>query len=78
MTPVENLTETASLFVSHSMSKTIDGKVAARVTNTTDSPYLFEKSTEKAEFSVVTLEQSKFIKPVDMAILKMIPEGDSI
>ena len=30
-----------------------------------------------AEFSIVTPEQSKVIKPVDTAILKMIPESDA-
>ena len=58
------------------MSTIIDRKVAVRVTNTTESPYTINKNTQIAEFSVVTPEQSKFIKPVDTAILSMIPEGD--
>ena len=41
-----------------------------------ESSYTINKNTQIAEFSVVTPEQSKFIKPVDMAILSMIPEGD--
>ena len=76
MTPVEKFTEAASLIISHSMSTIIDRKIAVRVTNTTESPYTINKNTQIAEFSVVTPEQSKFIKPVDMAILSMIPEGD--
>ena len=76
VTPVEKFTETASLIISHSMSTIIDRKIAVRVTNTTESPYTINKNTQIAEFAVVTLEQSKFIKPVDMAILSMIPEGD--
>ena len=35
-----------------------------------------QKHTQIAEFSVVTPEQSKHIKPVDMAILSMIPQRD--
>ena len=46
------------------------------MTNTTESPYHIRKHTQIAEFSVVTPEQSKHIKPVDMAILSMIPQGD--
>ena len=46
------------------------------MTNTTESPYHIKKHTQIAEFSVVTPEQSKHIKPVDMAILSMIPQGD--
>ena len=76
VTPLEQFTETASLLISHSMSTIIDKRLAVRVTNTTESPYLIRKHTEIAEFSVVTPEQSKHIKPVDMAILSMIPQGD--
>ena len=76
VTPIEKFTETASLLISHSMSTIFDRKIAVRVTNTTESPYTINKNTQIAEFSVVTPEQSKFIKPVDMAMLSMIPEGD--
>ena len=76
VTAVEKFTETASLIISHSSSTLIDRKIAVRVANTTESPYTINKNTHFAEFSVVTPEQSKFIKPVDMAILSMIPEGD--
>ena len=74
--PLEKFTETASLLISHSMSTIIDKRIAVRVTNTTESPYLIKKHTQIAEFSVVTPEQSQHIKPVDMAILSMIPQGD--
>ena len=76
VTPVEKFTKAASLIISHSILTVIDRKIAVRVTNTTESPYTINKNTQIAEFSVVTPEQSKFIKPVDMAILSMIPEGD--
>ena len=76
MTPWEKFTETASLLISHSLSTKIDKTIAVRVTNATESPYLIEKLTQIAEFSVVTPEQSKHIKPVDMAILSMIPQDD--
>ena len=76
VTPLEKFTETASLLISHPMSTIIDKRIAVRVTNTTESPYHFKKHTQIAKFSVVTPEQSKHIKPVDMAILSMIPQGD--
>ena len=75
MTPLEKFTETASLLISYSMSTIIDKTKAIRVTNTTESPYLLKKHTQIAEFSVVIPEQSKHIKPVDVAILSMIPQG---
>ena len=76
VTPLEKFTETANLMISHSMSTIIDKRLAVKVTNTTESSYLFKKNTQIAEFSVVNPEQSKHIKPVDMAILSMIPQGD--
>ena len=76
VTPVEKFTETAGLIISHSMSTIIDRKTAVRVTNTTESPYTINMNTQSANFSVVTPEQTKFLKPVDTAILSMIHEGD--
>ena len=76
VTPVWKFTEAASLLVSYSISTIIDKQTAVRITNTTESPYLIKKNTQIAEFSAVTPEQSNFIKPVDTAILSMIPEGD--
>ena len=76
VTPLEKFTETASLLIPHSMSTIVDKRIAVRVTNTTESPYLIKKHTQIAHFSVVTPEQSKYIKPVDMAILSMILQGD--
>ena len=75
-TPLEKFTQTASLLISHSMSTIIDKRIALRVTNTKKSPYLIKKHTQIAEFSVVTPEQSEDNKPVDMAILSIIPQGD--
>ena len=64
VTPLEKFTETASLLISQSMSTIIDKRIAVRVTTTTESAYLIKKHTQIAEFSVVTPEQSKHIKPV--------------
>ena len=69
VTPLQKFTETASLLISHSMSTIFDKRIAVIVTNTTESPYLIKKCTQIAEFSVVTPEQSKHIKPIDMALL---------
>ena len=76
VTPLEKFTETASLLISHLMLTIIDKRIGVRVTNTTESPYLIKNHTRIAEFSVVTPKQSKHIKPVDMAILSLIPQGD--
>ena len=49
LTPLEKFTETASLLISHSMLTIIDKRIAVKVTNTTESPYLNKKHTEIAE-----------------------------
>ena len=55
----------------------IDKKVEVRLTNIAESPNLIKKNTQIADFSVATPEQSKYIKPVDMVILSIIPQDDT-
>ena len=76
VTPLEKFTETANLLISHWMSTKVDKIIALRVTNTTESPYLIKKKTQVEEISIVTPEQSKDIKPVNMVIISMIPQDD--
>ena len=76
VTPVGKITEAASLPISHSISTIIDKKTSVRIFDTTELAYLIKENTQIAEFSVVTPEQSKFSRPVDMTIPSMIPEGD--
>ena len=66
----------ARLLISHSMSTIFDKRVAVRVGSTTESPYLIKNNTQEADLSVVTPEETKSIKPVDMAILGMNLQGD--
>ena len=74
--PVGKVKKAASLLLSNSISTITDKNLAVRVTNKTESPYSVKKITQIAELSVVTSEQSKFTKPVNTAILSMIPESD--
>ena len=76
VTPLEKFSETDSLLISHSMSPIIVRKVAVRAINTTEPPYTIRMRSQIAELSVVTPEQSKFIRPVDKAIPCMIMEGE--
>ena len=50
--------------------------MALRVTNTTETPYFILRNPQIAQISVVTPEQAKLIKPIDMAILSIGSEGD--
>ena len=76
MTPLEEITEAPGQLISHSLSIKNDRKVAMRVTKTAETPFSIKRKTQVVETSVVTPEQAKFIKPMDMAILSVIPEQD--
>ena len=75
-TPLQEFMEIASSLSSQLMSTIIDKKLAVRVNKPTGLHYMIRKKTHIADFLVVTPEQLKFIKPVDMAILSMIPGRD--
>ena len=59
------------------MSTIIAKRVKVRKTNTPERTYTIRKNTHVAAFSVLTPEQSKFTRPVDMAVLKMTPGRDA-
>ena len=76
ITPIDQYTENATLLVSHSMSAMTNGEIPIRVTNVGETPYTLKRNTQIAEFSILTPEQSKFVKPVDTAILQVLPYDD--
>ena len=76
VTPLEQFTENATLLVSHSMSAITNKEIPIRVTNVGETPYTLKRNTQVAEFTILTPEQSKFVKPVDTAILQMLPYDD--
>ena len=53
-----------------------DKQVAVKLTITTELPYLHKNNTQIVEFSVVSPESAKNIKPVYTALFHMLPEGD--
>ena len=76
VTPLAKFRDTTAWLIFHSTSTLIGKKTSVRVTNTTESPYSIKKKHKVAKFSLVIPEQSIFIKPVDTAILSMVPEAD--
>ena len=72
----ESYEKTPSPLISHSMSTMIDRRIAVRVTNTTETPYLIKKNTQIAEFRAITREQSKHFESLDLATLGTISKGD--
>ena len=76
MSPVEKFKEAASPLISRSISTKFHKKIAIKVSNAIESAYSLKKNTQIAHFSVVTPEQSTFIKPLDTPFLNMTPDGD--
>ena len=75
VTPPEKFTETISLLICHTMSTIIDKKAVVRVTYRTESVYSIKRNIQISEFSLVTPDQSKFVKPLTTPILNVIREG---
>ena len=50
VTPLEKFTETATLLISHSMSTIVDKRIAVRVTNTTELPYVIRKQSHSGAY----------------------------
>ena len=69
-TSLKKFNEAAILIFLHWMSTIIDKKVALEETNRTQSLFY-----DQEENTIFTPEQSKYIKPVDIATASLIPEG---
>ena len=67
-------TKTTGLLISSQCQHCLTNK-AVRVANTAESFYTIKKKKSNEEFSVVTPQQSNFIKPVDTPTIVIIPEG---
>ena len=75
--PLKKVTETSIPLISYSISPINDLKKARIVTNRTDSTYTIRKTRRLPKFTKASPEQSKFIEPIDTAILNSLPEGEA-
>ena len=55
-----------------------DKKVAIKIANTTEFPYTLAADTKVAELQILKPEETKMIRPVDIAALNLLTEHDDV
>ena len=55
-----------------------DKKVAIKIANTTDFPYTIAADTKIADLQILKPEETKMIRPVDIAALNFLTENDDV
>ena len=70
--------ENAKLIVVHAITTARDKRVAIKIANTTDFPYTITPHTKLAELQILKPEETKSIRPVDLAALNLLTEHDDV
>ena len=63
--PSNNLTDDGDIAFCAALVTLTDGQVLVHLNNFTDSPYTLKRGTQVANFTVLTPEQMKYVKPID-------------
>ena len=70
--------ETAKLIVAPAITTARDKRVAIKLANTTDFPYTINPHTKLAELQILKPDETKSIRPVDIAALNLLTEHDDV
>ena len=76
--PLPRFNECSKLMVAPAKTTTRDKKVAIKIANTTDFPYTIATDTKIAELQILKPEETKMIRPVDIAALNLLIEHDDV
>ena len=77
--PLPQFNESSKLMVAPAITTARGKKVAIKVANTTDFPYTIAADTKIAELQILKSEETKMIRPVDIAALNLLTEhGDVV
>ena len=76
--PLPPFDECAKLIVAPAITSATDKKVPIKIANTTDFPYTIATDTEVAELQILKPEETKMIRPVDIAALNRLTEHDDV
>ena len=63
--PSNNLTDDGDIAFCAALVTLANGQVSVHLDNFTDSPYTLKRGTQVANFTVLTPEQMKYVKPID-------------
>ena len=70
--------ECAKIIVAPAITTARDKKVPIKIANTTDFPYTIATDTKIAELQILKPEETKMIRPVDIAALNLLTEHDDV
>ena len=76
--PLPQFDECAKLIVAPAIATVRDKKVPIKIANTTDFPYTIATDTKVAELQNLKPEETKMIRPVDIAALNLLIEHDDV
>ena len=74
--PLPQFDENAQIIVAPAITSTNSKRVKIRAINTTESPYTISTNTKIAEMQILTPEDTKHIRPIDVAALKIFEDHD--
>ena len=76
--PLPQFDENSKLIVAPAITTARSKIVAIKVANTTDFPYTIAPDTKIAELQILKPEETKLIRPVDIAALNLLTEHDDV
>ena len=76
--PLPQFEKCAKLIVAPAITTARDKKVAIKIDNTTDFPYTISTDTKLAELQILKPEETKMIRPVDIAALNLLTDHDDV
>ena len=76
--PLPQFDECAKLIVAPAITTARDKKVPIKIANTTDFPYTIATDTKVAELQILKPEETKVIRPVDIAAVNFFTEHDDV
>ena len=76
--PLPQFDECAKVIVAPAIATARDKKVPIKIANTTDFPYTIATDTKIAELQILKPEETKMIRPVDIAALNLLTEHDDV
>ena len=76
--PLPQFDECSKLMIAPAITTGRDKKVALKIANTTDFPYTIATDTKVAELRILKPEETKMVRPVDIAALNLLTEHDDV
>ena len=74
--PLPQFDECAKVIVAPAITTARDKKIPIKIANTTDFPYTIATNTKMAELQILKPEETKMIRPVDIAALNLLTNHD--